>query len=76
MIIPVLSPKLDKESMHIDKSADWYNLIGLHPGTHYTIKFVTEYAVDRSDSVYISSFDSRDIRYISSSIRVHSLKYP
>jgi len=23
-----------------------------------------------------SSFDSRDIRYISSSIRVHSLKYP
>jgi hypothetical protein len=40
--------------MHIDKSADWYNLIGLHPGTNYTIKFVTEYAEDRSDPEYIS----------------------
>jgi hypothetical protein len=42
------------ESMHIDKSADWYNLIGLHPSTNYTIKFVTEYAEDRSDPEYIS----------------------
>ena len=42
------------EIMPIDKSADRYNLIGLHPGTNYTIKFVTEYAEDRSDTVYIS----------------------
>ena len=42
------------ESMPIDERAHRHDLIGLHPGTNYTIKFVTEYAEDRSDPVYIS----------------------
>jgi hypothetical protein len=50
-IIPV-SAFIDVHTFIYRLSLAVCNLIGLHPGTNYTIKFVTEYAEDRSDPVY------------------------
>ncbi|CAG2212268.1 unnamed protein product [Mytilus edulis] len=48
------STKRHQENRTISKDADWYDMVGLHSNTNYTIKFVTRYAEDSSDPVYIS----------------------
>ncbi|XP_071137082.1 uncharacterized protein [Mytilus edulis] len=43
-----------QENRTISKDADWSEIIGLASNTNFTIKFVTKYAEDSSDPVYIS----------------------
>lgn len=42
------------ETRNIDKDADWYEMGGLDSNTNFTMKFVTIYAEDSSDPIYIS----------------------
>lgn len=42
------------ENRHVSKDADWTSIIGFNTNTNFTIKFVTIYAEDSSDPVYIN----------------------